>query len=216
MLGMVKNILVILAQSLLSKWDCPRTVFDSLLEEPSIPMRLLHYGPVPSQPPCQFGGKFTIVLAQLNIFICCGPSGARGRSDMNQFEYTVADHTELGCVSILPQEPVPMELEVYYLDTDQRVCVPVLEDGLFINMGDMMQKYAGGYYRSAGHRPLTNKEKHLPSVAFFLNTNLELNSKVLDGSGLETVVGDHIRGRLIETMGDTGKLLQREVVAAST
>lgn len=75
---------------------------------------------------------------------------------MNQFEYAVADHTELGCVSMLPQEPVPMELEVYYLPTDQRVSVPVLEDG-FINMSNMVQKYTGRYYRSTCHRVLTNK-----------------------------------------------------------
>lgn len=78
MLGMVNNILDILTQSLLSKWDCPRTVFDSLFEEPSILMRLLHYDPVPSQSSRQFGGKFTMVSAQLNIFFYCGPSGVHG------------------------------------------------------------------------------------------------------------------------------------------
>ena len=92
--------------------------------------------------------------------------------------------------------------------------VPVVADGFVINMGDMMQKYTGGYYRSARHRVLTNKHKHRHSIAFFLNGNLKLKAKALDGSGSETVVGDHIRQRLVETMGDTGKLLEREGVAA--
>ncbi|KAL7622904.1 2-oxoglutarate-dependent dioxygenase asL3 [Parahypoxylon ruwenzoriense] len=169
MLGLVKDILDILARGLPKEWKCPPNVFDSLLEQPSIPMRFLHY---------------------------------------------VADHTDFGCVSILLQEPGTKGLEVYYPPTETWVPVPVVEDGFVINMGDMMQKYTGGYYRSARHRVLTNRDKHRHSIAFFLNGNLKLNAKALDGSGAETVVGDHIRQRLIETMGDTGKLLKREVAAA--
>ncbi|ROV98452.1 hypothetical protein VPNG_08526 [Cytospora leucostoma] len=183
MLELVQNILGILAQGLPKEWECPPSVFDPLLEKPSIPMRFLHYGPVPIQDARQFG---------------------------------VADHTDFGCVSILLQEPGTSGLEVYYPPTEQWVPVPVVEDGFVINMGDMMQKYTGGYYRSARHRVLTSREKHRHSIAFFLNGNLKLNAKSLDGSGVETVVGDHIRGRLIETMGDTGKLLLQDVVAGSS
>lgn len=89
--------------------------------------------------------------------------------------------------------------------------VPVVPEGFVINMGDMMEKYTGGYYRSARHRVLTNGKNHRHSIAFFLNGNLKLNAKALDGSGTETVVGQHIRQRLIETMGDTGELLKREL-----
>jgi isopenicillin N synthase-like dioxygenase len=87
------------------------------------------------------------------------------------------------------------------------VPVPVVDDGFVINMGDMMQNYTGGYYRSARHRVLANTEKHRHSVAFFLDGDLKLNAKALDGSGKETVVGEHIQQRLIETMGETGKKL---------
>ncbi|KAI5861148.1 Clavaminate synthase-like protein [Durotheca rogersii] len=181
MLELVGKILALLARGLPKEWNCPTNVFDSLLVEPSIPMRYLHYGPVSSQDPRQFG---------------------------------VADHTDFGCVSILLQEPGTTGLEVFYPPTGTWVPVPVAEDGFVINMGDMMQKYTGGYYRSNRHRVLTNRDKHRHSVAFFLNGNLKLNAKALDGSGTETVVGDHIRQRLIDTMGDTGKLLKREVAAA--
>jgi isopenicillin N synthase-like dioxygenase len=127
------------------------------------------------------------------------------------FFFPVADHTDFGCVSIILQEPGTTGLEVYYPPSQTWVSVPVVENAFVINMGDMMQKYTGGYYRSARHRVLTNRDKHRHSVAFFLNGNLKLKAKALDGSGIETVVGEHIRGRLIETMGATGKLLQREV-----
>ena len=75
-------------------------------------------------------------------------------------------------------------------------------------MGDMMQKWTAGYYRSTRHRVITPiGEKHRYSVPFFLNGNLKLKVSALDGSGVETVVGEHIRQRLIETMGESGKRL---------
>ncbi|KAF7596509.1 hypothetical protein BBP40_001381 [Aspergillus hancockii] len=155
---------------------------------------------------------FTSLLEKPSIpmrFLHYGPVQAQ---DPRQFG--VADHTDFGCVSIILQEPDTTGLEVYYPPSETWVPVPVVEDAFVVNMGDMMQKYTGGWYRSARHRVLTNRDKHRHSVAFFLNGNLELNAKALDGSGVETVVGEHIRGRLVETMGTTGKLLQREVTTA--
>lgn len=71
-----------------------------------------------------------------------------------------------------------------------------------------MMKLTGGYYRSARHRVVTNHRNHRYSVAFFLNGNLKLVAKALDGSGTEVVIGEHIRQRLIETLGKTGEMLK--------
>lgn len=78
MLALVKNILAILAQGLPKEWECSPTVFDSLLEKTSIPMRLLHYRPVPSQleDARQFGGQFTKALR--NTFTLFSPLCAFG------------------------------------------------------------------------------------------------------------------------------------------
>ncbi|KAH6984469.1 hypothetical protein BKA56DRAFT_630887 [Ilyonectria sp. MPI-CAGE-AT-0026] len=135
-------------------------------------------------------------------------------SNPDPLKFGVADHTDFGCVTILLQEPNTTGLEVFYPPSECWVPVPVVEDAYVINMGDMMQKYTGGYYRSARHRVQTNRHTHRHSVAFFLNGNLKLNVTALDGSGVQTVVGEHIRGRLIETMGETGKQLQRETLTA--
>ena len=56
MLQLVKTISDILALGLPKEWGQPSDVFDSLHEQPSIPMRFLHYGPVPLQHEKQFGG----------------------------------------------------------------------------------------------------------------------------------------------------------------
>lgn len=76
-------------------------------------------------------------------------------------------------------------------------------------MGDMMQKLTAGYYRSARHRVLTNTKKRL-SAAWFLNGNLDKKWRALDGSGPEMTVGDHVRQRLIETIGgEAGEKLKK-------
>jgi isopenicillin N synthase-like dioxygenase len=197
MLGLVQTILDILALGLPKEWKCPPKVFQPLLNKPSIPMRFLHYGPVATQDARQFGGKYSFTSLPAHLLIA-----------------TVADHTDFGFVSILLQEAHTSGLEVFYPPTSTWVPVPVVPEGFVINMGDMMQKYSGGYYRSARHRVLTNRDKHRHSVAFFLNGNLKLNVEALDGSGEKTVVGEQIQQRLIETMGQTGELLKRQVVQA--
>lgn len=122
---------------------------------------------------------------------------------------TVGDHTDFGGVAVLLQQPGTEGLEVWYPPTETWIPVPVKEGAYVINMGDMMQKWTAGYYRSARHRVITPLgDKHRYSVPFFLNGNLKLKCVSLDGSGVETIVGEHIRQRLIETMGESGKKLE--------
>lgn len=120
----------------------------------------------------------------------------------------VGDHTDFGGVTILLQQLGTQGLEVWYPPTESWIPVPVQEGSYVINMGDMMQKWTAGYYRSARHRVSVYGEKHRYSVPFFLNGNLKLKCMSLDGSGVETVVGEHIRKRLIATMGESGKVLE--------
>ena len=57
MLDLVKRLAQILGQGLPKEWGCPPHVFDELVVEPSIPMRLLHYAPQTDIDPRQFGGR---------------------------------------------------------------------------------------------------------------------------------------------------------------
>ncbi|KAJ6443310.1 isopenicillin N synthetase [Purpureocillium lavendulum] len=176
MLALVKTLLKILALGLPEEWSCPPDVFDDLAKnDPSMPMRLLHYAPQPVRNDSQFG---------------------------------VGDHTDFGCIALLLQEPAREGLQVWYPPTESWIPVPVKENSYVCNIGDMLQKYSGGYYRSARHRVVNSTEAHRYSVPFFLNGQLKLKCKALDGSGVETVVGEHIRQRLIETMGASGKALE--------
>jgi isopenicillin N synthase-like dioxygenase len=112
-------------------------------------------------------------------------------------------------VTLLLQQVGTKGLEVWYPPKETWIPVPPQRGAYVVNMSDMMQKWTAGYYRSARHRVISQGDQHRYSVAFFLNGNLKLNAKALDGSDKETVVGEHIRQRLIETLGKTGDLLKR-------
>ncbi|KAJ5531851.1 hypothetical protein N7527_005244 [Penicillium freii] len=122
-------------------------------------------------------------------------------------QFGVGDHTDFGCVSILLQQANTKGLEVWYPLTKTWIPVPVVENAFVINMGDTMHRWTGGHYRSARHRVLISGNRRY-SVAFFLNGNLNLKIKPLDGSGEEASVGEHINLRLAHTLGDNAKYLK--------
>ncbi|KAL9619342.1 MAG: hypothetical protein Q9160_006022 [Pyrenula sp. 1 TL-2023] len=154
MVGLVKELLKILARGLPAEWKCPPDVFEAAAaSNPVIPVRLLHYAP-----------------------------------------QTVKDERQFG-------EPNTEGLEVFYPRTESWIPVPVKENSLVINIGDVMQKWTGGYYRSARHRVVTSTSRHRYSVPFFLNGDLKLRFRALDGSGEEIAIGEHIRNRVMETVG---------------
>ncbi|KAF3065870.1 hypothetical protein GL218_09347 [Daldinia childiae] len=175
MLALSKVLLKLLSRGLPKAWGHPPDVMDDLAVNPSMPMRLLHYGP---------------------------------QEVLDERQFGVGDHTDFGCVTILLQEMNTKGLEVWYPPTETWIPVPPKENSYVINMGDMMQKWTAGYYRSARHRVITSGTNHRYSVPWFLNGQLKLKCKALDGSGVETIVGEHIRQRLIATMGKTGKALE--------
>jgi isopenicillin N synthase-like dioxygenase len=45
-----------LVRGLPEEWGCPPDALDGLMDDPAIPMRMLHYGPVKEQNSRQFGG----------------------------------------------------------------------------------------------------------------------------------------------------------------
>ena len=121
----------------------------------------------------------------------------------------VGDHSDFGCISILLQEKDTRGLEVFYPPTRTWIPVPVIENAYVINIGDTMDKWTNSHYRSARHRVVNYPGQARNSIAFFLNGNLKLNIKPLDGSAREEMsISEHIRGLLAHTMGKNGKFLR--------
>lgn len=121
----------------------------------------------------------------------------------------VAEHTDFGGITILLLQKGTAGLEVWYPPAEKWIHLPVQRGAFVVNMGDLMQRWTAGYYRSARHRVISPVgDQHRYSVPFFVNGNLKLKCTALNGSGLETVVGEHIRQRLIETMGENAAMVK--------
>lgn len=90
----------------------------------------------------------------------------------------MGEHTNFGNVSVLLQEGTE-SLEALYISTDTWVPIPVNLYSYFINIGDIMQKWTVGYYRSALHRVVNSSTKARYSAPFFINENLDLECHAL-------------------------------------
>lgn len=112
-------------------------------------------------------------------------------------------------MTILLQEMGVNGLEVLYPPTGEWLPVPPQKGAYVINVGDTLMHYTNHYYRSARHRVVNNTSgKHRYSVPFFLNGKMGVEDVLLDGSGRDIEIGEHIRQRLIATMPNAGKALE--------
>jgi isopenicillin N synthase-like dioxygenase len=118
---------------------------------------------------------------------------------------TAGAHTDFGCTTILLQQPDRHGLQVLYPPTKTWVPVPAKEDVLIVNVGDLLDKWTKGRYRSAVHRVVNIGTADRYSIAYFYQGNLTTKLAPLDGSSgsdlvVETVE-DHIKGKFKKTFG---------------
>ncbi|PSR79072.1 hypothetical protein BD289DRAFT_485745 [Coniella lustricola] len=61
-------------------------------------------------------------------------------------------HTDYGGLTILLQQPGADGFELWHAATQQWIELPAIEDKFVINLGDMVQRWTGGLYKSNLHR----------------------------------------------------------------
>jgi isopenicillin N synthase-like dioxygenase len=126
-------------------------------------------------------------------------------------DISVGAHTDFGGITFLLQQPGSKGLEVFYPPTESWVPVPVTPDSYVVNIGDLVQKWTAGYYRSAVHRVINFGDKHRYSAPFFLNGNMKLIIQPLNESGLPFGVRDHFMWRLKTSLGkEKSKFLEKD------
>jgi isopenicillin N synthase-like dioxygenase len=104
-------------------------------------------------------------------------------------------HTDFGAITLLLQDD-SSGLQVFNNNTDEWINVPPNRDAYVVNVGDMLDRWTKGEYRSTIHRVINTSGTDRYSVPFFFDGNLDCVLKPLDGSGSESLtVEQHMNSR---------------------
>ncbi|KIV91841.1 hypothetical protein PV10_06334 [Exophiala mesophila] len=108
-------------------------------------------------------------------------------------------HTDFGAITLLLQDG-HSGLQVLNQDTNEWLDVPPNPDAYVVNVGDMLQIWTAGAYKSNVHRVINTSGTERYSVPFFLDGNADCVIKPLDGSaGKEVTVEEHMLSRFRQT-----------------
>lgn len=110
-------------------------------------------------------------------------------------------HTDFGGITLLLQDDKG-GLQVLDQSTNEWIDVPPNADAYVVNVGDMLDTWTKGEYRSNVHRVINKSGTHRYSVPFFFDGNLDYVLRPLDGSGAaekDMTVEDFMRQRYERT-----------------
>jgi isopenicillin N synthase-like dioxygenase len=108
-------------------------------------------------------------------------------------------HTDFGAITLLMQDDKG-GLQVLKEETKDWIDVQPNRDAYVVNVGDMLQMWTKGEYRSNVHRVINCSGTHRYSVPFFFDGNLDYVLKPLDGSaGTGVTVEEFMRERFKRT-----------------
>ncbi|KAH8674589.1 hypothetical protein BGZ60DRAFT_526544 [Tricladium varicosporioides] len=110
-------------------------------------------------------------------------------------------HTDFGCITLLLQQPDSLGLQVLNPSTNTWIAVPSLPDRYVVNIGDLLDRWTSGHYRSTIHRVVDVGKSDRYSIPFFYHGNLYHPLKPLDGRECadSITVEEHIRGKFLES-----------------
>jgi isopenicillin N synthase-like dioxygenase len=112
-------------------------------------------------------------------------------------------HTDFGAITLLLQDGTG-GLQVWDYSSEIWRDVTPDQDAYVVNVGDMLQMWTSGKYKSSLHRVINRSGKDRYSVPFFFDGNIDtvldpLDGSVGEGSGL--TVEMHMRERFQSTYG---------------
>ena len=120
-----------------------------------------------------FNNHFT--TDPLTLFRIFHYPAAKDAIEANQ--WGVGEHTDYGVLTILKQDKVG-GLQVK--SQNQWLDAPYIEGSFICNIGDMLDKMTGGYYRSTPHRVLNKSNKSRLSFPFFFDPNFDAKIHAID------------------------------------
>ncbi|KAH7396499.1 hypothetical protein DE146DRAFT_39749 [Phaeosphaeria sp. MPI-PUGE-AT-0046c] len=107
-------------------------------------------------------------------------------------QFSCGAHTDYGCVTLLHASPTPGALQVQLKDGTWLNADPI--PGAFVvNIGDMIERWTNGLWKSTMHRVIHKGEGYRVSVPFFYEPNFEALVKPL-GKCVERTEGEGGQG----------------------
>jgi len=108
--------------------------------------------------------------------------------------FAAKPHTDYGAITILANDQVD---GLQILHENQWKSVPPVEGAFVVNLGDMLQKWTNGLYKSTMHRVVMDGEEDRYSIPFFFEPNVHCRVKpvvVREGEGVreEEIVSQRI------------------------
>ncbi|OAP65114.1 hypothetical protein AYL99_01086 [Fonsecaea erecta] len=104
-------------------------------------------------------------------------------------------HTDFGAITLLLQDG-HSGLQVLNQFTGEWIDVPPQEHAYVVNVGDMLEAWTSGVYKSNIHRVINTSGTDRYSIPFFLDGNADCIIKPLDGSeGKAFTVEEHMLSR---------------------
>ena len=111
-------------------------------------------------------------------------------------------HTDYGCLTLLLADSTPGALQVQSrLQPHTWIPADPIEGTFVVNIGDMMERWTGGLWKSTLHRVVHRGEGYRVSVPFFFEPDFEARVGRLEGlrreeDGREVVYGEHLVGKV--------------------
>ena len=92
------------------------------------------------------------------------------KSPMTETQWGVGEHTDYGVLTILKQDDAG---GLQIKSKGKWLAAPVVPNAFVCNIGDMLDRMTGGYYRSTPHRVLNTAGRGRFSYPFFFDPNMD-------------------------------------------
>jgi isopenicillin N synthase-like dioxygenase len=98
------------------------------------------------------------------------------------FSYTLvyhSQHSDYGMITLLLTDENP-GLQIQLKDSGDWVDVPFRKNAFIVNLGDMLERWTNGMFRSTTHRVITDGKTERYSLPFFYEPNFDTVVTCLD------------------------------------